>query len=226
MARNGNLTRNERALVGDVVADLIDCGVSVRMFAAPELVDDGEKVGGWFSEEKLSLTVCTQREDWIEIFSHEYSHFRQLREGCFKASAYIRAQERMNDVTAGRKKPTQASIKAAALVQEMEADAERRTVELLMGYNVGFNKIQYIKEANAYIFSYAVMGKHGGWLNGINPSRLPEILALMPEEFLDDYMTPPPGYTDILLSKCLTPPLPKPKPRAKSKAKPKGKKTQ
>lgn len=203
MVRNMRLTANERMLLADIIADCVDCGITVNLVSDDKLEDStGVFFSGLFSEENMSLDAATLTDNWMFTFTHEYSHFRQLREGFYKDAKYAKAYNLMADIEGGTRGPSKAALQAARLVQEVEADAEKRAFELLNGYNVVFDQSFYIKQSNAYLYLYTFYAIYGGIQPGHAPSKILEIIDIMPDTFPEHYLLIPQRYVELVTEKC------------------------
>jgi hypothetical protein len=74
------------------------------------------------------------------------------------------------------------------IVQALELDCEKRAVNLMTKWNVGFDKKHYIRGANAYMYYFEYLAISRKWCNPHNTaSNNQAILAIMPSTFLGDY---------------------------------------
>jgi hypothetical protein len=180
----------EKELLGDCVSELIAGGVRVELVAAESINDGAGECSGWYdndtSDGKKELRVSCGREDWIEVFAHEYCHFTQDKDGMFENLDENRLWEWLKKEKEFPEEEVAEFIKSS---RELEADNERRTVALFEKYAIPVDIAHYSKKCNAYILFYNTVGRDRKWSGDGKPKPydVPEILARMSNEILDDF---------------------------------------
>jgi hypothetical protein len=184
------MNNNIKTMIGDITADLISNGISIRFsFSksvpyAPYVGDKNIKCEGWFDESEMVCATNLPEEYWISVLAHEYCHFKQFKEKS-KLWASNRAFAIFDGFLEGKKVPTDLLLKSLGKIQIMEADCEKRSVDLLRRYGTGHNYGRITQRANAYITFYNLVRYLGGWYK-TPPGMIKEIVDEMPDYFLSD----------------------------------------
>jgi hypothetical protein len=196
-----------KQFIQDVTWDLIENGITVK-FEASQAAD--YKCGktniaceGWLNDSELVCATKFPLEYWITTFSHEYCHFKQLKE---KSEYYV-----SNNVIGvfdkficGKKVPQTKLIKVMDKIRVMEWDCEKRSIVLLKQRKLGFNFERIIQRANAYIFFYSIIFELNSWYHS-SPSLIKEIVDVMPTSFLkiEEYKVVTPQLIELYKDLCL-----------------------
>lgn len=124
-------------------------------------MDGNVRCSGWFDEEKPELVVAMNREDWIEILSHEYSHLTQWVE---QIPVWKKAEVSLAKVWEWLDGKNHRNIqKHISVARDLELDNEKRSVNVIKQFNLKVDLDNYIKKANAYVQFYNWMGKTRKW---------------------------------------------------------------
>jgi hypothetical protein len=176
-----------KRFVSDVVTDLVDNGISVKLeHTKLSSYFEGKrniKCEGWFDEEELVCATKQPLDIWIPVLAHEYSHFRQWKE---KSRYYTNGASVavLDGFLEGTKvKSNQRLTKAINKIQEMELDCEKRSIDLIGRYGLEFDLSLMIQRANAYIWFYSVVQKLGRWYT-TPPGMVEQIIKYMPKVFM------------------------------------------
>lgn len=187
-------------LLGKIVAELIDGGVSVYLINKKEVRLGGMKCSGYFGDAGIKLKVALKAEPigiWGEVLVHEFCHYTQFRDGLF---ADINT-DLFDEWLAGKKmwkKKVMVEVKA---LQLCELDCEMRVVSFLKKHKVKFDEKNYIRAANAYVMLYNVCLKLRKWIvNG--PRKSPEILEFVPDEWIEDVSYCPDNFLKAAKKHC------------------------
>ena len=68
----------------------------------------------------------------------------------------------------------------------MEKEAEENCVETIRKYNVGYDIDRVIQKCNSYVYFYSIIKETAKWYSH-PPTKISQILDLMPTTFLKDY---------------------------------------
>ena len=160
------------------------------------LIDDNE-VGGYFSENPLTIAISTGDlavADWIGTLVHEFSHFEQWRD---HDPSYVTTYKRTTadkivELWMHGKDYDDKTIDDCLNQQKLcELNCERRTVKNLIKFNIPIDIDLYTQNANAYIHYYNYMKLTRRWTtpNKNFPTDIPEILKSMPKHLNMNYKT-------------------------------------
>lgn len=176
-------------------------------------IEHGMACNGFFDgdDKVLSVAIGKELNEWLPIAVHESCHMDQWSEN---SKIWVGASPEEYDAMhlimlwLGKKielTNTQRNsyIAAARLV---ELDCERRTVEKIKKYNLPIDIDLYIKQSNAYVWFYTMVGFMRQWYEiGREPYAIPEIVDAMPSEFMDDefYNVIPDDIFDLFKQHCI-----------------------
>lgn len=207
---------NFRKFVSDAILHLVEYGTSVSL-PYDEKVEgcSGYYASGWESASGGELCVATAKpwRDWGEIFLHEYSHFlQQLDDDAGIELAYpvlsecqsARMWAAVDPVwsgTEGVEPYAGAELRwALEAAQRMEADCDRRALELIRDHSLPFDIDMYTRKANAYHMFYSVLCTTRRWWDA--PAYyVPEIVEKMPTTLLNTW-EPTPELVDMYIHHC------------------------
>lgn len=174
--------------------------VEVLMCQSKYVQSNKIRTMGYFQEHPPKLVCSTQRpiQDWVRVFFHEFAHFKQWSN---RTPIWIQADEAIDVLWAFLNgDPTVVPFgmfkRAVKTVQELELDCEKRAYRLLRRHHLFDLSDGYIRKANAYLFFYTVLKKEKRWYKH-PPSECPEIVAMMPDRFLDDYSRLQKGWLEV-----------------------------
>lgn len=190
--------------IGKAIRDLAEAGITVQLVSKTRLLSNNQPFAGYFDETTSMLEVATDKPEieWFSIFVHEYCHFLQYEDGVFAAYK----PDVWADFTAWHQKtrrlPKDQAKKYCRIIQLVELDAERRSVELIKRHDLPIDLDTYIKGANSYVWSYNMVLKHRQWPKK-TPITEPEILELCPTELIAaPTVRMPKGYEKKYLELC------------------------
>jgi hypothetical protein len=145
----------QETFMGKAIKEMLKSGVSVifnkrkryRKHNVSNTFDSWNKVP--------VLTVQNYNDDWVtnfENFIHEYCHFLQWKD---KSDIYSDGLINLLllDLYCEGKNATFTEEQLWA-IQELELDCEKRVLELNKKFKLGIDEDRYIRETNAYIYSY------------------------------------------------------------------------
>jgi hypothetical protein len=149
-------------------------------------------VAGYFAdkpEPTLACAVGKPVDQWFEILIHESCHMDQWVEQTeIWDDQYLNGidcDKRMDQWLAGKEFTEEEYTYFIRIMQAVEIDCERRSVDKINQFNLPVNITSYIKKANSYLFFYSVMLHTHKWCDTA-PYNVPEIVAMMPESFLEE----------------------------------------
>ena len=142
------------------------------------------------------------REDWIELYAHEYCHYTQHKDD-FMAQFN---DDVVWEWLAGKDYTYEAVEASVRDSQALEADNERRTVELIKKYGLPIDVGAYRQKCNAYIMFYTVVLKTRLWPEGTNPTYTdPAIFRTFPSDrILEDheFLECSDDFYDAIVERC------------------------
>lgn len=183
----------EKELLSDCLKELLEAGVQVELRPEAGIFHAGGECSGWYEDgsdgSKRALVVSCGRPDWIEVFAHEYCHFTQDKDGMFAELD----EDKLWEWLEGKELSEEELDRAVSESRELEADNERRTVELLKKYAVPVDLDHYARKCNAYILFYNTVRRDRKWSSEGKPRPydVPEILEKMEGKILDDFTDGP-----------------------------------
>lgn len=196
------MNRWEKELVSDCVNDLITHGMTVKLIAKDGLTHAGGDCSGWFDDKTREIAIACKREDWIAVFAHEYCHFTQFKDGMFDGYD----DDTLWDWLEGKDFPKEVLDHVVQEAKDLEADNERRTVALLEKYAIPIDLSDYAKKVNAYLLFYNTVRRYRKWssVGYPRPYDVPEILARMEGEILEDFSDGPQWnwFHDLVREHC------------------------
>lgn len=178
----------------DTIEKAASNGIAVHLICDKEF-----KYGGLYDENESLLTVCVTdsegkiNSDWIKLFIHESCHMDQdvEKSDIWSASvigdtnAFSIVDEWLSNII--ELSPTQIE-KYIDIMQAIEIDCEKRSVQKIKKYKLKIDIKQYIKEANAYIYFYEALKETRQWTKpGKGPYRIPQVVELCPDTFQKNY---------------------------------------
>jgi len=159
---------------------------SLRRLKSVNLDGDTLKCSGWFDESVPELVVAMNRQDWIEILAHEYSHLTQWVD---KIPLWEKSEKSLSCVWGWLQGENVKNIKKhLSVVRDLELDNEKRTVNLIKKMNLDVDIDNYIKKANSYIQFYNYLNISRRWCVPNNsPYKNKRLIEAMPKKFSMNY---------------------------------------
>ncbi len=171
--------------------------------------DDGAMATGefegwrWEGTLRVSVGRCYQSA-WLGVMAHEFGHMMQWVEhdAAWRAVGGSNRLFRWLDHKVECRPAT--VLRDIRAHQAMELDADRRALAMIRRFDLPVDRDEYVRAANAYIWSYVYTAAHRRW-NGV--SSPPSVLAMMPTRLLPlrAYRVMPPGYEEIVTRYSTTP---------------------
>lgn len=155
-------------------------GVTVHLDPANYVSEGGADCSGYFDPAEKKFVCSTGKSFWFETYAHEYGHFTQWVDG-------VLTEEDEDDILwdwlVGGDYTYEAVKKSVRASQDIEADNEKRTVELIKKYGLPIDVPTYIQKSNAYILFYSVVLMTRRWSDGETPTySVPEIYGKLPND--------------------------------------------
>lgn len=157
--------------LGEAIAEMIASDISILMPAKKRVICEGDGIAsnGYFLEraKKFACAAGKPTKQWLPVFTHEWNHYRQWKEGSevFKA---VSAQEELrffNWLTLKVEMPVDQVRVLAQKLQAIEYDCELRTLATIK--NRGLDKIidvdTYARNASSYVMFYSVITELRKW---------------------------------------------------------------
>jgi len=151
------MTRNE--FIGKVAVECIENGVSLKIIQK-EIVGG---YGGWFDPNRKELVCAYKSSNGFETLIHEYHHFLQWKN---RPHFWKKCSGNDNPFLSwlhgdetSKNKLTRAFNKAI----ELERDCEINSVKFIKKHGLNVDIERYIREANAYLYSYHYVKKYRNW---------------------------------------------------------------
>jgi len=203
---------NLRKFIGDAIIDLVEHNVDISLQNKKKVVlydTDIDPCEAFFSDDPLLLRVGVNKpvETWGKFLVHEYCHFLQTLEPnlVMKRFNNVRDGSDANTIIShwlkGKQINQKIIDKSINAVRNMEIDCEKRSVKLIRQRKLEIDIKKYIKEANAYVMFYTVMGKERRWYDTY-PGKIKAIRDIMPDHFLKDYSEVPDEYHQLVKRHC------------------------
>lgn len=148
--------------------------------------DDGLKFGGYFDPENKVLAFAINQKESKEVLVHEYAHMTQWIDKIPLWDLAINSLEIMHDWLNGIEVPNiEAHLKN---IRDLELDNEKRTVNLMIQWDLGVRIDKYIRKSNAYIMFYNYLLMSRKWPQPENnPDSNKKIIRKMSNKFDMDY---------------------------------------
>jgi hypothetical protein len=179
---------NIEKLLGDIASKCICNKISFNL-EYKKLVDESNlPCSGYFDETSLVVAVDKKNEtDWIGTLIHESCHLDQFLQ---KSKLWINDNiglDIVEEYVKNRKKDKKKVLNAIKNTMLLEIDCEKRSIKKFKKYKINIDLKKYIREANAYIFSYVYAYENKKWYPV--PYENLKITKNMPCIFLklDDY---------------------------------------
>ena len=144
---------------------------------------------GYFDYENKVIAVAIKKKktDWLGVLVHEYCHmiqwirnvkvwtdcFHHELDTCVIIDLWLRNLVELTD------KQKHNYINRTI---RLEKDCEKRTVAMIIKYNLPIDIDEYIRYANAYIAFYAAMAEYRSWYNPLKApynSKLTRCLVIL-----------------------------------------------
>ena len=195
-------SRKIDALIDYGAAECEAAGIKF-MLKKSETVGSDKRSVGFFSADSKELVVATDDEKFHWTLAHELGHLKQWQEGLFEIEA---AYEEYEEWLSGRLDLDATTvISHTREIQKCELDCEKRAVKLLVQFGLlGKNsKSDYIRQANAYVFSYELhRRKKKRNRADSSPVENKAIYGLLPPRFIKDPGRIPDDYEAAVLQNC------------------------
>lgn len=155
-------------------------------------LSDNIKCSGFFSDgtdgqfDHPILCFADQREDWLEVLTHEYCHMTQWLEG--DAFPLWNLGESFDSWLGGEDLPN--VYQSINYARDLELDNEKRVVAMMKKWNLPVDIDLYTKKANAYVQFYNYLKESRKWsIPGNAAYQNQRVLDAMSTEFDMDYET-------------------------------------
>jgi hypothetical protein len=183
--------------------ELSDCearDITVVLSPTETVMVGGLPTMGWFDGDALHVAIDRPLMDWLATFVHESCHKDQFVEKAPEWDTKIGAYDTADILDMWLERVVELSPEQIAVVidkvQLVELDCERRSVQKIIDNSLPLDVDLYTKKANAYIWFYRTLPLTRRWI--VAPYNNPDLLALMPAHFNNDYLTPPEGFLQII----------------------------
>jgi hypothetical protein len=183
------MNKNIQKLISDIAQKCLTNGINFRLEYTDSVDQENLPCSGYFDEKTLAVAVKKPRIiDWLDVLVHESCHLDQYLE---KSKYWVSDKKSLFVVEAwihGKKVNKKDLQTGFTNTVALELDCEKRTVKKLKKYNIPFNEKQYIRKANAYLFSYGYTLANKKWYP--KPYENTSITKKMPVTFLkvDNYL--------------------------------------
>jgi hypothetical protein len=174
------MDKSSKKLLADIANKCIVHGINFRLEASPSVDVEEIECSGYFDEE--SLVVAGKKDDWIDVLVHEDCHLDQMLDKSPFWQAGDAGIKNIEKWLSGKKISTSKIKKSIVDTILLELDCEIRTVKKIKKYKLKIDTNKYIKQANAYLFSYWAMFRYREWFKF--PYNNPLIYNNMPVRFL------------------------------------------
>lgn len=150
------------------------------------------KVAGYFDDKEGPILACAigkPTSEWYEVLIHESCHMDQwLEKDVLWTNQKINGIDcdtGVDDWLGGVEFHVDEYTHYIRTMQKLEIDCEKRSVKKILNLSLDVDVKKYIKKANSYLFFYEVMLHTRKWCD-IAPYKIPEIVDVMPDFFLEE----------------------------------------
>lgn len=200
------MQKNYKEFFCSVLIELINNNVNVKFINKIQRNEEIEIAGSFSGNRKeLILRIDKPQKRWILNFAHEYNHFIQWKE---KHPDFIKSESysfpNIDEWLAYSVEYTKKELKhLQCVIQNVELDCEKRTVETFKKWNMPVDLNYYIKSANSYIMFYDICFRYRQWYQTA-PYLFPEIYEKLPNKWLDknQYYKTPKWFEKLVLKYC------------------------
>ena len=188
------MNKKYRKYLQNAVVDMLEHDVEIKF------LKHFKHAGEWLDIEKVFVCkIDNDIEGWFQVFIHEYCHFQQWKDKKYSGGKWAKWDTELQLWLDGKLYLSKKKGKYfAARMRTVELDCEKRAVKEIKKYKLDIDISYYIQQANAYIYSYNILGEMGYWYKGM-PCEVPEIIDLMPSKFVKRYDRMPKGYRELVL---------------------------
>lgn len=176
--------------IGRCIKEMMSYGVSVEFTRRTRQSKKGYNffydgsTPKYGSKKLLKINFFTDSlEDNYGVFVHEYAHFLQWKESCSIWKESEDASERFDEWLDG--KDVTVTIEDIRLIQKLELDCDRRSLDLIIKNKLPIDTARYIKESNSYILSYNLIFKERDFFMSDNYA-LDETLQYIPNYHINE----------------------------------------
>jgi len=186
--------------VDDTIAEMIVEGVTLNISNNSHVTlpngEKGTECNGYFTDTPTPLFAVGSGKsvsEWFPVYVHEYGHFTQWRDKSPEWNNLwidgIYYDDFLDLLVSGEGKFTDDQINRfidAAIT--IEADCERRVVELVRRYKLPIEIEHYCQTANSYVHFYNYIKQYHKWyIAGREPYRIKEVYSQFNKEIDDDF---------------------------------------
>lgn len=170
----------------------------------------GLECNGYFIDYPKAIFACATKKDfneWFPVYVHEYCHFTQWRDEIPEWDALWRMGLYYDNfldqwIERGlefRSWTIRHYIQAGI---NIEADCERRVIELINEYDFPIDPEEYAQKANAYVHFYNYVEENRTWyIAGKEPYNVKEVWSQFNTTIDDDFSLNP-GYMALYEKYC------------------------
>lgn len=192
-----NLTYEDRCFIRDTWAKCNSNGVVLDLQNEDRVAYPGgeSRVSGYFlgddlgEKPRLCVAIGKPTTEWMTILMHESSHMDQWVEKCEPWRQGVRDGRDVYDVLQDwlDRKVELSSDEQDDVVGRciaIELDCEKRTLEKMRRLGMVMYTYDYVRKANAYIWSYYMVQVRRRWYS-VAPYEVFEVWGGMPDRFMD-----------------------------------------
>jgi len=198
-----------KELIAEMALSCVKNGITFILSNTKEvkLQDESKefKSSGFFAEEEKILSVGTKKpiKEWFPTLLHEYNHMIQWLEEAFVEDKHLSAYELFWDWLDNKCELDKDKLRNVInIVRDIEKDCEYRTWTMLKDNpELKISPDGYIKKANSYLYSFALMRRKRQWLKK-PPYRIKRAVEIMPAKFMKDYNRVPKEFQELILKEC------------------------
>jgi len=175
------------------------------------LIGSGLMCNGYFDDDPELIFACgigKPIEQWMPIYVHEYGHFTQWRDKIPEWAGVTIDGLHYDDfiekwLEQGKNFPQYKVNRFIDASIVIEADCERRAIELIKKYNLPIDPLVYAQTANSYVHFYNYIKCNRVWYTpGKEPYKIKEVYSqfntTMDSEFQISY-----EYNDLFKKYCI-----------------------
>jgi len=190
--------KNLDSYIKNAIFALINHGVTIDLHRRKSRFD-------YYDDDSRTISCSTSGNQlqWRGRFIHEYCHFLQWKEGRFSDDIYLDSIGEFNEWLENKKKRIKKKelLNIVNRIKRVEIDCEKKVVKEIKKNLLEIDIKDYIRKANAYIFSYNMQLEtrqiYTATLEGNN-----ELISSMSDKFLSRYDRTPKKYRKFYMEHC------------------------
>ena len=194
-----------RDFINDSLARCRQNNIRIHLPRAVRVSNKGTYCAGYFDDDPLEFAVACGRntKKWLSTFVHESCHLDQWLENTELWNGRINGAEPIavldNWLQGQIELEDNTKKQLFDRIISVELDCEKRSVEKIRKFKLPINTDRYIRESNAYVWSYRLVEETRDWDHSA-AYECESVWRAMPNHFDNDYSYLSDEIRDILMS--------------------------